>query len=72
MAKIKQKAVICDIDGVLLDTAHIFDRIEKAGLQGNDKWDFSTGMQTITMSKLIPVSLKCWKFSRFVDSELYS
>lgn len=40
MTKIKQKAVICDIDGVLLDTAHIFDRIEKAGLQGNDKWDF--------------------------------
>lgn len=37
---IKQKAIICDIDGVLLDTAHIFDRIEKAGLQGRDKWEF--------------------------------
>lgn len=37
---IKQNAIICDIDGVLLDTAHIFDRIEKAGLQGRDKWDF--------------------------------
>lgn len=37
---IKQKAIICDIDGVLLDTAHIFERIENAGLQGSDKWDF--------------------------------
>jgi len=36
----KQKAIICDIDGVLLDTDHIFERIEKAGLTGDAKWDF--------------------------------
>ena len=36
----KQKAIICDIDGVLLDTSHIFDRIEKAGLTGDAKWEF--------------------------------
>lgn len=37
---IKQKAIICDIDGVLLETEHIFDRIKRAGLQGSDKWKF--------------------------------
>jgi hydroxymethylpyrimidine pyrophosphatase-like HAD family hydrolase len=36
----KQKAIICDIDGVLLDTSHIFERIEKAGLTGDEMWDF--------------------------------
>lgn len=36
----KQKAIICDIDGVLLDTQHIFERIENAQLTGRDKWDF--------------------------------
>ena len=36
----KQKAIICDIDGVLLDTEHIFERIETAQLTGRDKWDF--------------------------------
>lgn len=41
MAKIiKQKAIICDIDGVLLDTEHIFEQIEKAGLSGSEKWDY--------------------------------
>jgi len=36
----KQKAIICDIDGVLLDTQHIFKRIETAQLTGRDKWDY--------------------------------
>ena len=36
----KKKAIICDIDGVLLDTSHIMERIEKAGLTGDDKWEF--------------------------------
>lgn len=36
----RQKAIICDIDGVLLDTSHIFERIEKAGLTGDAKWEF--------------------------------
>lgn len=36
----KQKAIICDIDGVLLDTSHILERIEKAGLTGETKWEF--------------------------------
>lgn len=36
----KQKAIICDIDGVLLDTKHIFEEIEKANLAGADKWEY--------------------------------
>lgn len=36
----KRIAVICDIDGVLLDSEHIFDKINELGLSGNDKWNF--------------------------------
>ena len=34
------KAIICDIDGVLLDTAFIFDKIEEDNLQGAEKWEY--------------------------------
>lgn len=36
----KQKAIICDIDGVLLDTEHIFDRITQTGLADDSAWEF--------------------------------
>jgi len=36
----KKRAIICDIDGVLLDTKHIFENIEKYELTGDDKWDY--------------------------------
>ena len=38
--KYKRKAVICDIDGCLLDTSQIFKEIEEKGLQGNEKWAY--------------------------------
>lgn len=34
------KAIICDIDGVLLDTEHIFKKIEELGLTGSSKWEY--------------------------------
>lgn len=36
----KQKAIICDIDGVLLDTKQIFEHIETAQLNGAEKWNY--------------------------------
>ena len=36
----KQKAIICDIDGVLLHTEHIFKQIDELGLTGVDKWNY--------------------------------
>lgn len=36
----KRIAVICDIDGVLLDSEHIFDKIKELDLSGNDKWGY--------------------------------
>lgn len=36
----KKKAIICDIDGCLLDTAHIHKEIEEKGLDGADKWRY--------------------------------
>lgn len=66
MAKfIKQKAIICDIDGVLLDTEHIFDKIKELNLTG-----YETGMRTITTFLLTRASLKCWKHYRRI-TKLY-
>lgn len=36
----KQKAIICDIDGVLLHTGHIFKKIDEIGLTGDSKWEY--------------------------------
>lgn len=36
----KKKAIICDIDGCLLDTAHIHEDIKELGLEGIDKWRY--------------------------------
>ncbi len=36
----KQKAIICDIDGVLLNTEHILNRAIIAGLANGDIWKF--------------------------------
>lgn len=36
----KKKAIICDIDGCLLDTGFIFKEIEAQGLTGSEKWDY--------------------------------
>lgn len=35
-----KKAIICDIDGVLLETKHIFEEIEKVNLTGASRWDY--------------------------------
>lgn len=36
----KQDAVICDIDGVILDVSQVFKEIEEKGLTGDAKWDY--------------------------------
>lgn len=36
----KRKAIVCDIDGVLLDTQFILNEIRKLGLKGEEKWDY--------------------------------
>lgn len=36
----KRKAIICDIDGVLLHTEHIFQDVERLGLLGADMWEY--------------------------------
>ena len=38
--KTKQKAIICDIDGCLLDTSYIHRSIDSLGLEGAEKWRF--------------------------------
>ena len=34
------KAIIFDIDGVVLDTNFLFKEIEELGLKDNDRWDY--------------------------------
>lgn len=35
-----KKAIICDIDGCLLNTEKVFEEILRKKLKGNDKWDY--------------------------------
>lgn len=36
----KRKAIVCDIDGVLLDSSHIMQETEDLELYGDLKWDY--------------------------------
>lgn len=36
----KNKCVVIDIDGVILDSAFLFDEIFEKGLKGDDMWDY--------------------------------
>ena len=36
----KKKAIVCDIDGVVLDTQFILDEIHELGLKGEEKWEY--------------------------------
>lgn len=36
----KRKAIVCDIDGVLLDSEHIMQEAEELELYGDLKWDY--------------------------------
>ena len=36
----KTKAILCDVDGVLLDTSRIIKEIHERKLKGDDKWAF--------------------------------
>lgn len=36
----REKAVICDIDGVILDSSQVFKEIEEQGLTGDAKWEY--------------------------------
>ena len=36
----KEKAIVFDIDGVILDTSFLFDEIFRLGLKGDAMWDY--------------------------------
>ena len=36
----KEKAVVIDIDGVILDSSFILKEIHEKGLKGEEKWDY--------------------------------
>ncbi len=36
----KRKAIVCDIDGVLLNSQFIIEEIFKLGLKGDEKWEY--------------------------------
>lgn len=36
----KEKAIICDIDGVILDSSQVFKEIDEQGLTGDAKWEY--------------------------------
>lgn len=36
----REKAIICDIDGVILDSSQVFKEIEEQGFTGDAKWEY--------------------------------
>ena len=57
----KRKAIVCDIDGVLLDSSHIMQEAEDLELYGDLKWDYfynhCNDVEVITETKAF--ILKC-------------
>lgn len=57
----KRKAIVCDIDGVLLDSEHILQEAEALDLYGDLKWDYfynhCNDVEVITETKAF--ILKC-------------
>lgn len=55
----KQKAVICDIDGVILDSSQVFKEIEEQGLTGDAKWEYfdrhANGLHVYPEKRMIEV-----------------
>ena len=53
----KEKAIICDIDGVILDSSQVFKEIEELGLKGDAKWDYfdwhANGLRVFTNKEMV-------------------
>ena len=55
-----EKAVVFDIDGVLLDTEYIFREILDLKLKGDAKWDYFIGHCNSDRTKPIESALNLW------------
>ena len=50
----KQRAIVLDVDGVILNSAFLFDEIFQLGLKGNEMWDYFHKHCNSDKVKLIP------------------
>lgn len=64
----KRKAIVCDIDGVLLNSQFILDEIHKLGLKGEEKWEY---FYEHCNSNRVEVIEETKKFLDTIDSGYY-
>ena len=62
----KRKAIVCDIDGVLLNSQFILDEIHELGLKGEDKWEYFYEHCNSDRVKVIPET------KRYIDSFVHA
>ena len=60
----KPKAIILDIDGVILDTEFILSEIHEKGLKGDEMWDY---FHTNCNSDRVQLMPRIWEFIWAVD-----
>ncbi len=65
-----KQAIICDIDGCLIDTAWIWNEIEQKELIGNDMWNFFDAHANSPLSKAHYPLIKILQQALSKDNEL--
>ena len=63
----KRKAIVFDIDGVLLDTDFIWNEIEEKGLEGDKKWKYFYKYCNSGKIKIIQGMFYIYNLIRFYD-----
>ncbi len=66
MDKFKPKAIICDIDGCVLDTSAIYKEIERLNLEGQRKWMFFETFANDSKMSVFNQTLGNWLVSQYI------
>jgi len=62
----KRKAIVCDIDGCILQTDFILQEIHELGLKGNEKWEYFYKNCNSDRVEIIP------EIKKYIDSFVHA
>lgn len=62
----REKAIICDIDGVILDSSQVFKEIDEQGLTGDAKWEYfdrhANGLHVYPEKRMLEIIYDLYQF----------